>query len=470
MRQISTQSRELGSVLSGKQLLKDEILQQFPSNELHYYLQKNFIELVPSIVKKKYTYSCNRCFNDQSYLFYEHPCTRCEKLCVYCRNCINMGKASTCNPIVKWIGPPVMPPESPSEPILQWNGTLSKPQEKASHLLARSVKTKTSTLVHAVCGAGKTEILFQAVEAALETGKRICIATPRRDVVQELFPRFQKAFPTTTIQALFGGSEHRNDGAHVTISTTHQLYRYQDAFDVMVIDEVDAFPNTADLTLQRAAKNAQKPDGTLIFLTATPTQPILSQVKKGTLQSVKIPARYHGCAVPEPKTKWIGDWKKAIEKNKVPYSLLQWLKPRILAKKPVLLFLPDIPSMLKLEKLLTPYTPKIKSVHAKDPDRGKKVEEMRKKEINLLLTTTILERGVTFSNVDVAVLGAEKTIFTESALVQIAGRAGRDRNFPEGDVTFFHHGHTEAILKAQRHIQQMNREARKAGLLKAEKA
>jgi len=90
---------------------------------------------------------------------------------------------------------------------------------------------------------------------------------------------------------------------------------------------------------------------------------------------------------------------------------------------------------------------------------------MRTKEIPLLLTTTILERGVTFPNIDVAVVGAEDPIFTESALVQIAGRAGRSKDHPDGVVTFFHYGKTDEMIKARRQIVSMNSEGIKRGLL-----
>ncbi|MFK4997169.1 hypothetical protein ACI2OX_04930 [Bacillus sp. N9] len=49
----------------------------------------------------------------------------------------------------------------------------------------------------------------------------------------------------------------------------------------------------------------------------------------------------------------------------------------------------------------------------------------------------MLERGVTFPNIDVAVIGAEDDIFTEAALVQISGRVGRSSEFPNGTITFF---------------------------------
>ncbi|WP_240733002.1 DEAD/DEAH box helicase [Jeotgalibacillus sp. S-D1] len=359
----------------------------------------------------------------------------------------------------------------PAEPVLQWNGTLSKPQQLASEQLITSIQTRQSTLVHAVCGAGKTEILFKAVAYSLSANQQICIATPRRDVVQELFPRFLKAFPTTLIQALYGGSADRNNMANLTIATTHQLYRYSSAFDVMIIDEVDAFPYTMDITLQKAAQNARKPDSALIYLSATPNKAMLAEVKKGSLQSVTIPARYHGYPLPEPQTKWIGNWKKSIVQHRLPYAFQKWLEHRLSSDKTMLIFLADIESMLSLEKILHRFTSKkLCSVHAKDPERSEKIEIMRKKELKILLTTTILERGVTFSNVDVAVLGAEKTIFTESALVQIAGRAGRDYRHPEGNVTFFHYGLTEAIIDAQKHIRMMNRQAAKQGLLAERKS
>jgi competence protein ComFA len=83
----------------------------------------------------------------------------------------------------------------------------------------------------------------------------------------------------------------------------------------------------------------------------------------------------------------------------------------------------------------------------------------------VLLTTTILERGVTIPNIDVAVIGSEDRVFTESALVQIAGRAGRSSEFPTGDVTFFHYGKTSEMVKARNQIFNMNEEGIRKGLI-----
>jgi competence protein ComFA len=100
---------------------------------------------------------------------------------------------------------------------------------------------------------------------------------------------------------------------------------------------------------------------------------------------------------------------------------------------------------------------KHEAVYAADKARHEKVARFRNEEYSLLLTTTILERGITISNLDVAVLGAEDHVFTESALVQIAGRVGRSAKMPTGDVTFFHYGKTDAMVRARAQINWMNK-------------
>jgi len=145
--------------------------------------------------------------------------------------------------------------------------------------------------------------------------------------------------------------------------------------------------------------------------------------------------------------------------------LVDWIRKRVPHNKPMLLFVPKIYYMEKVKKLLQPIVDTIETVHAEDPDRKEKVLKMRNKEVNLLVTTTILERGVTFPNVDVAVLGAENRIFTESALVQIAGRVGRKKEFPDGTITFFHYGKTNNMVLARKQIKSSNQEAREKGML-----
>ena len=100
----------------------------------------------------------------------------------------------------------------------------------------------------------------------------------------------------------------------------------------------------------------------------------------------------------------------------------------------------------------------ITTVHAEDPDRKEKVLKLRNEEVRGLLTTTILERGITIKNVQVAVVGAESAIFNSSALIQIAGRVGRHVEFANGDIVFFHHGITVEMDDARTKILAFNKE------------
>jgi len=334
-----------------------------------------------------------------------------------------MGRISECSQLVSWAGQDLNFRQI-ADP-LQWSGKLSTGQQAASQRVIEAVENSAELLVWAVAGAGKTEVLFAGIAEALSTGKRICVATPRTDVVLELAPRLQKVFPDCKIAALYGGSEDRHEAAQLTIATTHQLLRFYRAFDVMIVDEVDAFPYSIDQTLQYAVEQARKPKSSLIYLTATPKKQWQQQCRLGKRAFITIPARYHRHPLPVPQFIWFGNWEKQLSKGKLPAISSKWAEARLAAGKQALIFAPKIAAMEKTLRILRRMDPSIESVHAEDPDRKAKVIKFRNKEIPILLTTTILERGVTIPNIDVAVIGAEDRIFTESALVQIAGRAGR---------------------------------------------
>ncbi len=396
--------------------------------------------------------SCRRCGTSERTLLGSHLCAKCGKLCTYCRHCLALGKVSECEFLYYF---PVEPlPYSPIKESLQWNGQLSRAQEKASLAVIEAIKNRSSLLVWAVAGAGKTEILFQGLAHAFSTGLSILIATPRVDVVKELYPRLKQSFPNVRMTALFGGSKHHRQSSQLVIATTHQVMRYYEAFDVVIIDEVDAFPYSVDRSLQYAISQAKKKTAALIYLTATPSQILL----KSKIDMIKIPLRYHGYPLPVPRFKWCGSWAKKLDQNKLPKQLLQWVKEMLSQKKPVLLFVPTLSILTKISPILKKEGVNHSSIHATDPQRHLAVERFRQGQLPLLVTTTILERGVTFPNVQVAVLGAEHNVFSEAALVQIAGRVGRSRHFPTGDVLFYHFGVSGAMKAAKRQIDMMNEE------------
>ncbi|WP_341869708.1 DEAD/DEAH box helicase [Paenibacillus protaetiae] len=125
-------------------------------------------------------------------------------------------------------------------------------------------------LLWAVTGAGKTEMIFPLVESVLRRGGKALIATPRRDVVLELDPRIRKAFPEATVVTLYGGSEQRWETGDITLSTTHQLLRFHQAFQLVIVDELDAFPYAGDPVLHYAANKCCAPSAARLLLSATP--------------------------------------------------------------------------------------------------------------------------------------------------------------------------------------------------------
>jgi competence protein ComFA len=333
---------------------------------------------------------------------------------------------------------------------LHWKGKLSPGQKAASVAVVEAINHQHELLVWAVCGAGKTEVLFRGLETAFAQGKRVLLSTPRTDVVKELSPRLRSSFPHTHISTLYGGSKERNSSAQFVLSTTHQAMRFYRAFDVVIIDEVDAFPFSYDQSLQYAVEQAKKPGAALIYLSATPSNELR---KRPQLAIVKIPRRFHGQPLPVPRFQWCGNWSKQLQKKKLPPPLLKWIEK---TKKPKLLFVPSLANLKTVSSLLTNYPHH--AVHSKEPNRHEYVNAFRTGKIPLMITTTILERGVTFADVQVAVLGAENPIFTEAALVQIAGRVGRKIEAPTGDIVFFHFGITQEMKRARKHILTMNKE------------
>jgi competence protein ComFA len=454
-------SPELLSFLEGKQLLLDEL--PFPLDLIQAHYEHGYLAYEKGIVKTKHGWRCMRCGNEEDHFFASFPCARCKTVCTYCRKCIMMGRVSACAPLV---ASRFSFPQDRYLSPLSWDGSLSEGQQRAADAVENAVVQNNELLIWAVCGAGKTEVLFPGIARALEMGKRICIATPRTDVVRELAPRLKQAFPSVPLIALYGGSDDRGKFAPLVISTTHQLLRFSRVFDVMIIDEVDAFPYSVEPMLEYAVAKARKETSSLIYLTATPKRSWQRDVRHGKRQAVTIPARYHGFPLPVPSFEWCGNWRKQLKRKRLPRNVIAWVQSHIETAKQAFLFVPHIDELEQVVCILKQWDERMEGVHSEDPQRAEKVQAFRDGRIPLLVTTTILERGVTVPNIDVAVLGAEDDIFTESALVQIAGRVGRSAQHPSGDVRFFHYGKTREMVAAKRQIERMNKEAHEQGMIR----
>lgn len=375
----------------------------------------------------------------------------------YCPTCINLGRVSTLDQFYHVPEPNEF--ESLTSP-LTWCGKLSPLQEKISNEVRISMKHHERRLLWAVTGAGKTEMIFSTIEQAIQNRERICIASPRVDVCLELFPRLQAAFKSVEMVLLHGKQDEPYRYCQVTVCTTHQLLRFYHAFDLLIVDEVDSFPYAANQQLIFATEQAKKEDGGLLMMTATPGELLTRAVKTGKLKVSYLPLRYHGHLLPTIQRLRINNqWQQKLGQGKFPLIIKKLIQKRLQQKQRFLLFVPRIDDLPKISKILKHEVSQARftTVHATDENRLQKVQRMRDDEYDFLVTTTILERGVTFPEIDVGVIGADDDVFSSSALVQIAGRVGRSSNRPTGSVTFFINENSRNVQLAVKQIGYMNR-------------
>lgn len=318
-------------------------------------------------------------------------------------------------------------------------------------------------LIWAVTGAGKTEMIFPLIQYVTKQGGRVLLATPRRDVVLELDPRLRKAFPELSIVTLYGGSSQRWQEGQLVVATTHQLMRFQHAFELVIIDELDAFPYHGDPRLYRVAMQCSTLGGIRILLSATPPRQLQQAMNAKRLSYVLLPVRYHRHPLPVPAMLTTPSIAEQLQKSNIPILLITAMKQSIARGAQLFVFVQRIIEAEPYVALLQRYFPNIviAATSSKDNNRTEKVQSFRQRHIRILVTTTILERGVTIPQSDVYICDADGSLFDEASLVQMAGRAGRSADDPKGKVYFAAKHRNEAQLRALKQILRMNRQARK---------
>ena len=72
------------------------------------------------------------------------------------------------------------------------------------------------------------------------------------------------------------------------------------------------------------------------------------------------------------------------------------------------------------------------------------------------MTTAVLERGVTYKDLQVIVYDADNDLYDSQTLIQISGRVGRKFDAPEGEVIFLVNKETDEIKKTISTIRSKN--------------
>ena len=372
---------------------------------------------------------CPRCGNsDPRYIGYKKGAS-------YCRRCLVFQGEEA-----------VFPPSHPKQVKLSLGYRLSKEQQELSNRILFNFQHGVDTLVYAVCGSGKTEISYGVIGYAMSKGMKVAFALPRRDVVIELYHRLHETFPLNKVVAVYGGHSADLVGDCIVL-TTHQLYRYPDCFDLIIMDEVDAFPFKGSELLEAMLERSLK--GRLIMMSATPSKALVKRFKGPGKEILTLHTRFHKHPIPVPR----------LELGPRPLlflSLVRKLRRYGKVGKPCFVFVPTVELSESLYRKLAGICAKGDYVSSKRVGRSDIIDRFKKGGYRYLVTTAVLERGITVKDLQVIVYRADEAIYDAAALIQIAGRAGRKKDAPDGEVTFLAQKETEGIRDAILEIRHCN--------------
>ncbi len=466
------------------------------------------LEIWPGIVSPLPGYSvCSRCGEKLKLETVDCPlCGRAD--CIVCPSCRSLGEVRSCREL--YHGPigergkrgQVFPDLEP-----KFAFQLTPAQKSAALVLKSHVEQwiehyepatalggsgdlpNPACLIWAVCGAGKTEIAFEALALALRIGLRVAFAIPRRDVVVELARRAETAFPKIPVTVLYGGATPPETMGPLVLATTHQLLRFAQCFDLAILDEADAFPYAGSAMLHSGFQRAVKPGGLRIYMTATPEPTMLKAAQRGTIHLITVPVRHHGYPVPVPEV--ILDrrhllpscsGKRDVSEGKTTFTLPKgfWVKlyDSLLEGNRVFIFVPRVWLVSVVEKAVSDQLKggevkegdglsrvAVLGIHSRDPKRDEKRLTFERKTQAVVVTTSVLERGITVPRADVIVLYAHDPLYDARTLMQMAGRSGRAASYPQGKVYFIAGATTQAIQWTIENLEEINAVAKQQGLL-----
>ncbi|GEP83755.1 putative ATP-dependent helicase [Staphylococcus piscifermentans] len=418
--------KHYGKLIRHKEDLSDETIRT---------VQKGVIK------NKQGRWQCIQCESPERADYYTYYSEPLHSEITYCRHCLQLGRMDTHNDIYITDSR-----RETSKADYHLDFQLSEQQTYASENVIRAIQTHEKLLLYAVTGAGKTEMMFAGIQYARQQGYNVAVISPRVDVVVEISARIAEAFSAENIDVLYQGQSQQYNG-HFVVATVHQLYRFKHHFDVIFIDEVDAFPLSMDPLLMKTINSASVSTASHIYMTATPSRKLRSQFKPANI--ITLPARYHRRSLPVPTYRYL-----KFKPTKLQHQLLRLFQQQINIQRYTLVFFNHIEAMKAAFEIYAEHIPNLIYVHSEDALRFDKVTALREGRHPIVFTTTILERGFTMPHLDVIVL--ESQTYSTAALVQIAGRVGRKMQDTSGLVLYLHNGVSISMLCAKAQIKQMN--------------
>ncbi|MEK9755074.1 MAG: primosomal protein N', partial [Rhodospirillaceae bacterium] len=243
----------------------------------------------------------------------------------------SMADAGLLSPVAlaQVVLPPVPDPDHPGP-------ALSEDQTPAAAQLAKEAETGgfRVTLLDGVPGAGKTEVYFQAVAAALRQDHQVLVLLPEIALSAQWMERFRARFgnpPAEWHSDLTHGQRRATwravaEGrAKVVVGARSALFLPYRDLGLIVVDEEHegaykqeegVIYNARDMAVVRA----RIADAPVALVSATPSLETVVNVKRGRYDALNLPARHGGAALPEVSV---------IDMLKAPPPRGRWLSPEL---------------------------------------------------------------------------------------------------------------------------------------------
>ncbi|MDH7498699.1 MAG: DEAD/DEAH box helicase family protein, partial [Syntrophomonadaceae bacterium] len=459
-REIERRLRESGTDLENLDML------------LHLMTLRGTILRVPAVKISGETMACNRCgHNDRIKRAF---CQVGRRECYFCEGCLMLGESTPCEALYAAPARTRVEENYVRSVRLNLDISFSVSQYEAFETLARFVRrdSLTEAMVWTACGAGRTEMAFGAMREVLKRGGRVLVGVPRKEMTEELAWRLNQAFPGVSVAALQARPARVQKNPDIVLASTFQALKYYKNFDLVVLDEAEAFPHRASEMMVNALRRARKNEGKFIFITSTPEPALYARAQRGEVKVVMVPLRHHGVPLPVPRVLVESDIQG---ERKVPARLFGLVRESLEEDgAQLLVIVPDHEASLRVGAYLGEEFRAIgvqdldrvlAATSAQDPERDRKVAAWVRGEFKLLVTTSLTRRGDQAPHTNMIILYADHEAFDEATLIQLAGRVGWSDAYPTGKVWLVAARMTRAIEGAVRKIRLLNEEAEKKGLL-----
>ncbi len=216
--------------------------------------------------------------------------------------------------------------------------SLSGAQAEAARVLAAQSDTSAFavTLLDGVTGAGKTEVYFEAVAAALKAGRQVLVMLPEISLGAQWLTRFEARFGVAPAEwhSDLRQSQRRETWravvqgrARVVVGARSALFLpYQDLGLIVVDEEHDASYKQEEGVIYNARDMAvvrgRIADFPVVLASATPSLETVSNVEAGRYARLHLPERHGGATMPDIK---------AIDMRATPPERGHWLSPPLVA-------------------------------------------------------------------------------------------------------------------------------------------